>query len=220
MNQPSLDLQGKELVPPAERPFVAFDFQETVQETVWFNPTDKDYVLDLHIGTRPIYTQAQRDRLKQMTPGQKREFLTGKRRFVIPAKSKRAISSDFDQGIQQTECLEPECYAQRLYCRDATHHKQIMGGLGPHLVNMSVQHRPVVHPSLIEANANNEATKQKAYEALLAKQAADTALAIAQAKVLEAEAHAKAHEVSKEKESAAAAQAAAQPQPQRSKSEK
>jgi hypothetical protein len=188
------DLQGRELVPPAERPFVPFDFQETVQETVWFNPTDNDAVLDLHIGTRPIYTQAQRDRLKMMTPGQKREFLTGKRRFVIPAKSKRSISSDFDMAIQQTECMEPDCYTQRLYCRNTEHHKQVMGGMGPHLLNMSVQHRPVVHSSLIESNANEAATKQRAYEALLAKQAADTALAIAQAKVLEAEALAKSNE--------------------------
>ena len=194
----SLDLSG--LVPPAERPFVPFDQQETVQETVWFNPTERDVMLKLPVGTKPVYTESAKARIREMrtrSPLQYKEWKSGERTVIIPKGTKRAISSDFDQAIQQTQCLEVECTAWRLYCRDRTHHKQVMGGLGPQLVNTTCQHRPVTHPSLIPELQMAEAAKTKAYEAVLAKQAADTALVLAQAKAMEAETSAKAQTDSK-----------------------
>lgn len=178
------------LVPPADRPFVPFDQQETVQETIWFNPTDRDVVLKLPVGTKPVYTENAKARIREMrtkSPLQYREWRMGERTVIIPKGTKRALSCDFDQAVQQTQCLEVECVSYRLYCRDRSHHKQVMGGLGPQLINQNCQFRPIVHPSLIEANAMEEEAKKKAYEALLAKQAADTALTIAQARAMQAE---------------------------------
>lgn len=183
MNQP--------LVPPAERPFVAYDQFETVQETVWFNPTDKDILVRVHVGTRPVYTEGQKATIRQMRerdPGRYAEFRTGERVYVIKAGQRRSISSEFDQAIQQMECLEPDCTTQRLYCRDRTHHRKVMGGGYPQLVNESVQHRPIVHDALIPENAEREVVKKKLYEALLAKQASDEAIVVAAAKAQEAEA--------------------------------
>lgn len=191
MNQTSLDQASRPLVPPAERPFIPFDQQETVQETIWYNPTERDVLLKLHVGAKPVYSDSQKARFREVrlkNPLQYKEWRSGERTLIIPARSERAISADFDQAIQQTQCLEPECVGFRLYCRDRSHHKQVMGGLGPQLINRNCQYRPLVHPSLIEANALEEENKRKAYEALLAKQAADTAMILAQAKIAQAEA--------------------------------
>jgi len=185
-NPHAYDANGRPLVPPAERPFVPYQDQETVQETVWLNPTDRDAVLDLYVGTKPVYSPVMKDRWKRMSPPQLREARTGLRRFIIRAGDRRSISSDFDQAIQQTVCQEQECSAMPMYCRDQTHHKMVIGGLGPQLINERVQHRPTVHPSLIEAYALEQAAQQRAIETLRQKEAADVAMAVAHAETLKA----------------------------------
>jgi hypothetical protein len=150
---PHYDQHGRPLVPPAERAFIPESDLSSAQETVWYNPTEKDAVLDLYIGVTPCRGEAARRIYRAMGPLQKKEFRTGIRRYVIKAGDRRAIHSDFDQGIQQTNCMEADCISRKMYCRDATHHHMVVGGLGPQLINERVQFRPTVHPSLLEAAA-------------------------------------------------------------------
>lgn len=185
---PHYDVHGRPLVPPAERAFIPVEDLDSAQETVWFNPTEKDCVLDLYIGVTPCRSERARQQFRAMSPLQKKEFRTGLRRYIIRAGERRAIHADFDQGIQQTQCLEPECTSHKLYCRDATHHHMVVGGLGPQLVNERVQFRPTVHPSLIEAAAKEKAALEQARIFLEQKQVAEQSMMVAQAKAEEAKA--------------------------------
>jgi hypothetical protein len=181
---PYYSADGRALVPPAEQPWKPAAEQETAQETVWLNPTDKDAVLDLYVGTTPARTQRAREARKALPRPQQRELQTGLRRFIIRAGHRRSISSDFDMAIQQTHCQETECMTRPMYCRDPSHHKMVIGGFGPQLVNEAVQHRPIVHPALIEAHAREQAALAAATEALHQKAVAEAALAVASAEVM------------------------------------
>jgi len=183
MNQSHYDSNGRPLVPPAERPFVPYVEQETVQETVWFNPTEKDAVLDLYVGTKPVYSPKMKEELKRLPPAQLRELRTGLRRYIIRAGERRSIPSEFDQGIQQTHCQESDCASRPMYCRDMSHHHLVVGGLGPQLINEKVQHRPTVHPSLIEAYALEQEAQKQAMLLLQQNQARDAAMVAAQAQL-------------------------------------
>lgn len=185
---PHYDSNGRPLVPPAERAFIPVQDLESAQETVWFNPTAKDAKLDLYIGVTPCRSKHAREQFQRLPPLQKKEFRTGIRTYIIRAGERRSIHSDFDQGIQRTECLEPECTSRRLYCRDVTHHQIVIGGLGPQLVNERVLYRYAVHPSLIEAAAREQAEKDEVDKYLKQKKDTEHKLALAEAKVAEASA--------------------------------
>lgn len=202
MQNPHYDGNGRPLVPQAERAFIPVHELESVTETVWFNPTEKDCVLELYIGVTPCHSEVARRKFRALPRLQKKEFKTGLRTYIIRAGERRAIHADFDQGIQQTHCQEPDCEApQRMYCKDPTHHKMVTGGLGPQLINERVQYRPTVHPSLLEAAAMEKEALQKAQEFMNQKAAADAALLVAQAEA------AKAREM-QEKQAAAETRAA------------
>jgi hypothetical protein len=203
------DQNYRPLVPPAERAFLPAGEHETAQETVWFNPTDKDAILDLYIGVTPCRSMRAKQQFRAMHPLQKKEFRTGFRRYIIRAGERRSIHSDFDQAIQQTHCMESECTSRPMYCRDATHHKMVTGGLGPQLVNEAVQFRPIVHPSLIEAAALEKAAEERAKEFLRQKEVAEASMAVAHAEAEKARALRDSARAAEEK---ATAQAAA-PQP-------
>jgi hypothetical protein len=169
-------LGTKDLVPIAERPFGPVDTEETVEETVWYNPTDHDVVLDLYVGIQP--------NLKRFVLSGRKltwEQRTGKRRYIIKAKTHRAIPSEFDQGIQQMQCMEAEHSQRPFDCRDRTHRKMIVGGLAPHsLVKGGMQHRPVVSQALVDSYAKEQKLKDAIATGLIEKSKKDLELQDAQ----------------------------------------
>ena len=208
MQNPNYDHNGRPLVPQAERAFIPVEERESVQETVWFNPTEKDAVLDLYIGVTPCRSIRAKQQFRAMSPLQKKEFRTGIRRYIIRAGERRAIHSDFDMAIQQTHCLESECTSRPMYCRDSTHHKMVIGGYGPQLINEAVQHRYSVHPSLIEADALEKAATERAKEYLRQKEIAEQSMAVAHAEAERARAMREVAKAAEEKNAVTAAQPA------------
>lgn len=143
------------------------------QDTIWHNPTKRDVVLPIWVGTSHLIG-------KKFKPGPdgKVRRPTGIRRYVVPAGGERAIPAEFDRGIQEI--------------RDG----MIVGGLGPQLVRKGVQDPPRIHPALDEVAARQKAEHEAAREALIAKAAAQEALVLAQAKAVEADAEAAARDAS------------------------
>lgn len=177
----SYDINGRPLVPQAERPFIPDSEIETVQETVWYNPTDKDCILDLYVGTKPRYSAAQREALRRYTPAQMREYKSGTQRWVIRKGQERGIPIEFDYAIQATICQEPDCTSpNKMYCRDVTHHAAVIGGLGPQLHNRRRQFRPIVHPSLQESQVNAQQAAEELLKARQLQEATDAAMMSAQ----------------------------------------
>ncbi len=124
------------LVPHADHDRPFEDYQDVAQETVWHNPTNKDVALDLYVGVKA-----------SGRPPRSREEKTGFRRYVIKASEKRAIAAEFDRAIQDV--------------RDGI----IIGGLGPHLINVGAQERPRLHPSLDVLRADKAAAEERAIKA-------------------------------------------------------
>jgi len=170
--------EPQDFYPQADQPFAApAEYLETSRETIWFNPTDKDCVLDVHIGTTPCYSKAAQEAWRRMRPEQKWEARTGRRRYVIKAGQTKAIPRDFDLEIQQTQCLETSCLQRPLYCTDPSHHRIVVAGLGPQLVNRGWQEVPRLHPSLDTRAAQTEQAMQAAAQATVAHQKAAMDLA-------------------------------------------
>jgi hypothetical protein len=128
------------LVPLADRPFASPEYEDSQQQTIWFNPTSKDAVLNLQ-GDTP-------------KPGRKPrnwEERTGQIRWVIKAGETKAIPSHFDRGIQQTQCSHLDCLQRPFDCKSTEegHEKQIVGGFGPQLINKGTQKAPI-RPGFIQ----------------------------------------------------------------------
>ena len=191
--------QERSLVPPAERPNYAspHDFEETSTETIWENPFDYDVAVQVHVGAtpRPDPTDRGLAAWRAMPEAKRREMMTGKRTYVIKARSRRAISSDFDQAIQQTRCTHPDCPGQKaILCRNPEHveHRLIVGGLYPRLINRGTQQRPIskpaeLHWSLDDQKARSEEALANAKAKLAEAALARDALLIAQSDMLEAQ---------------------------------
>jgi hypothetical protein len=185
-------------VPPADQPHeYREDYPEETRDTIWENPTEHDVVLDLHVGTTPYYGPP------SARPKMRREQLTGCRMYVITRgivdgksvvgeidpttgkpRGRRTIPAEFDQAIQQTSCRHPDCVSRKMYCRNGSHEKDIVGGLGPYLKNRGVQVAPRLHPSLDALHAEKMAAEAKARQAIIEKAAAQDALQVAQGQVI------------------------------------
>jgi hypothetical protein len=113
-------------------------------DTVWENPTDKDVILPLHVGS------TQTAGLKRPPTYVERHGIDKK---IVPAHSIVSISSEFDLAIQDTHCNEQECIGDRRGCRSTTHNKTVVGGLGPQLINRGMEVRPNVHTALLAYEA-------------------------------------------------------------------
>jgi hypothetical protein len=151
-----------QLIPQALRAFEPSEYADSSEETIWFNPTEKDATLDLYIGTPT-------PRGKQFPP-RNWEDLTGKRRYIIRAGQTRSMPAEFDRAIQHTHCKDGECLVRPYECKNPLHtDKEIVGGLGPQLRNMGTQKRPItvparLHPSLDDVAAREKALKEKRFE--------------------------------------------------------
>ena len=111
--------------------------------TVWENPTEFDVTLDLHVGSNP-------------------RNLSGRHRYIVPAKGEKTIPSDLDQGIHDV--------------RDGI----VVGGLGPQLRRKGSTDK--LHPALDAAKARETEAIEEAQAAMVAKAAAETAIMLATAK--------------------------------------
>ena len=163
------------LIPLANRPHQVASPRETVQETVWYNATDRDICLELYVG-RGATLPNPKHLGRQLTKDEKNATVT----YVIEAKRARTIPSEFDAAIQRTQCLEAECSQRPLACKDQTHRWLIVGGLAPDgLQRRGLQHRPVLASGLDDSLARENAAKDKAINAMVTRSASDEELAAA-----------------------------------------
>lgn len=150
-----------EEVPRAAEPFAKEREPDYFHETIWENPTERDVVLDLNVGTSPIIGGTDEQR-RAIVGTWGKEERTGIRRFVIPAAgrdpntgalipSRARIPSEFDQGIQQTRCLEGECASRPMLCRNSRHRMEVFGGYGPQLINVRRVSLRTLDPALVAA---------------------------------------------------------------------
>lgn len=175
--QPSLQPFDISSVPVAARPaLLAVDHYDTEEQTVWFNPFDYDVAVQVHIGSKVMEGKwddpMRLARWRSLPAPVRREMQTGIRVYVIPARSMRAIPSEFDMGIQMTLCLEPGCEGSKgLYCKNREHtNRQIVGGMYPRLVNKGTRLHPLEKPPTLHYALDDE--RARAREALEASQKA------------------------------------------------
>lgn len=158
------------------------DHPDETRDTMWKNPTDHDVVMDLHIGTNPLYGNGPRPTLHPF--GKTREQRLGVKQFVVKAGQTKAIPSEFDVGIQHRECRHPDCTSKKLYCLDKSHPSNIVGGLGPQLINLGMKVRPRLSPALDAMLSEKKEIEAKAIEAFHAKEDAERALQVSNGQLL------------------------------------
>ena len=149
------------LVPLADRPLAAPDYEDSQSQTIWHNPTEKSVVLNLHYET-PKATGR---------PPVGWEAKTGCHRYVIKAGETKAIPSSFDMAIQHTQCFHIDCLQLPFACRSAEegHEKAIVGGFGPQLTNRGTQRVPIragfiqLAPALDDALARQKAAEEEEF---------------------------------------------------------
>jgi hypothetical protein len=157
-------------VPIAERPALqAAGYHDTEEQTIWYNPFEYDMAVQIHVGSTPMEgpwdDPGRMARWRALSPQRRREMQTGVRTYVIPAKDARAIPSEYDFGIQQTQCQDQECPgAKALYCRNPQHQKLIVGGLYPRLINKGTRLHPLEKPPTLHYALDDE--RARAAEAL------------------------------------------------------
>jgi hypothetical protein len=174
-------------VPLAERVYPEPVRREFVHQTIWENTTDRDIYLDLHVGTTPVYSPKARAEWRECTQEERRERQSGTRKYVIRAKSKAAIPSEFDVAIQHTKCLDQDCSRKALYCKNRSHKRMIVAGLCPQgLVNMGWQHVPTISPALDTTLMKQAEAEKLQAEAIAAKNNAEHRLTIANERIEEA----------------------------------
>jgi hypothetical protein len=148
--------QHQPLVPIADRPIAAPDYEDSESQTIWHNPTDKPVKLDLNVDTpRPG------------RPPRNWEERHGMVRYVVKAGDTRAIPSKFDMGIQHTQCHHIDCLQRPFACKsnEEGHEKSIVGGFGPQLINKGTQKAPIkagfiqIAPALDDALAREKAAE-------------------------------------------------------------
>lgn len=145
------------LVPLADRPFAPPPEQDSEQQTIWHNPTDRAVTLDIFVGT-PL-----------PSPGIKPKGIEqrqGVRRYVIGPKETRALPAIYDIAIQHTQCQHTDCLQTPFICksRDPDHVKVIVGGLGPQLHNKGTQTAPITSPPMLSPALDDVEARRKAAE--------------------------------------------------------
>jgi hypothetical protein len=130
--------------------------------TEWYNPTDQDVVLELHVGTDPknlVWLKAYRE----STAAKRLEMKSGNRIMIVKAGQTRMVPAEFDLAIQRTHCLHPQCTAKKDLCKDLDHPRVVAGGLAPQLLCKRWHRVPSLAANLDIARAEkDEAMKQVA----------------------------------------------------------
>jgi hypothetical protein len=60
-------------------------------------------------------------------------------------------------AVQDTRCLHEDCTLKSRYCKNPEHPKQIVGGLGPRLINKGLQIQPTLAAALDDKRAELKA---------------------------------------------------------------
>jgi hypothetical protein len=166
-------------IPLAEMAFDPSQVQTVSHETIWANETDRDITLQLHIGTNPVFSERARAIWLSGSPNEMRERRKGLRYYTIKAKTQAAIPNEFDNAIQATRCVDPDC-GKGVYCRNRSHNRIIVGGLCPQgLRNCGWQHRPTLLPALDTARQTKDEAMRATADAIAAKNNAEAQLALA-----------------------------------------
>jgi hypothetical protein len=161
------------LVPLADRPLAAPDYEDSQSQTIWHNPTERSVILDLHFET-PKATGR---------PPAGWEERTGKHRYVLKAGETKAIPASFDMAIQHTQCFHTDCLQRPFSCKSTEegHEKAIVGGFGPQLVNKGTQKVPIragfiqLAPALDDALARQQAAEAAEFRAWQQKRMSEEA---------------------------------------------
>lgn len=134
--------------------------EDDQRQTEWFNPTDRDVVLQIHIGTDPknaLWRQA----FLQASPARRLEMKSGLRVLIVKAGQSKWIDSEYDYAIQRTRCFHPQCQSKRETCRDMEHPRVVVSGLAPQLVCKRWKSAPRLEANLDQARAEAEAATQQ-----------------------------------------------------------
>lgn len=69
-------------------------------------------------------------------------------KVTIPPGGEIVLPSDFDQAIQQEQCID--CPSKAFDCRDRSHQRRVVGGMGPQLVRAAgaTPLHPAIDPAL------------------------------------------------------------------------
>jgi hypothetical protein len=180
------------LIPLADRPLAGPEYEDSQQQTIWHNPTDKPVILNLHFETP-----------KPGRPPRNWEEKNGMHRYVIKPGETKAIPSMFDMGIQHTQCFHLECLHRPFACRSTEegHEKAIVGGFGPQLHNRGTQKMPIkpgfiqIAPALDDALARQHAAEQEEFRQWQQKKMAEERALAARAEQERATADAAARNV-------------------------
>jgi hypothetical protein len=154
--------------------------------TEWYNPTDRDVVLEVHIGTDPKNSLWRKSFL-EASPAKRQEMRSGNRIFIVRAGKSREISSEYDLAIQRTHCLHPQCTAKKDCCKDLDHPRVVVAGLAPQLQCMKWHRVPSLSANLDQARAQAEAAVQALSTATTQKIAAELETDTAKKLMLEAQ---------------------------------
>lgn len=149
--------------------------EDDQMQTEWFNGTDRDVILQIHVGTDPknaIWRKA----FHEASPAKRREMESGIRVLIIKSGQSKWIDSEYDYAIQRTRCLHPQCTAKRDSCRDIDHPRAVTSGLAPQLQCKRWKSIPRLDANLDQARAEAEAATAQAGRAHADKLAAEIAL--------------------------------------------
>jgi hypothetical protein len=124
--------------------------------TEWFNPTDRQVILQIHVGTDPknaMWRQA----FNAASPAKRLEMKSGVRIIIVKPGETKSIDSEYDLAIQRTRCLHPQCSAKRDACKDIDHPRVVTSGLAPQLICKRWKKVPRLDANLDQARAQTEA---------------------------------------------------------------
>jgi hypothetical protein len=200
--------EPEEFIPSAARARYPGDFkvaetdgplviEDEQMNTEWHNPTDRDVVVEVHVGT-DAKNALWRKWFNAAPPAKRQEMMTGLRVFVIKANSTRMIPSEYDLAIQRTQCIHPQCHKKRDQCRNVDHPRVVVSGLAPQLVCRRWEKVPSLHQNLDTALAATAAATKALAEAtahrMLAEQQSKSAEELLASSQLEARRNADARE--------------------------
>jgi hypothetical protein len=117
--------------------------------TTWFNPTSRDVRIEVHVST-PLANGDKYPPKETKKEGKLNEK-TGKKLYIIKAKSERVLPSEYDGQIQRVK------------------DDVVMSGLAPQLVHRGLKVVPTVHPSLDAAIQAERAATARATQLMLEK---------------------------------------------------
>lgn len=153
----------------------ATDEESYVRTTEWYNPTDDDVVLELHVDTPGLTTRKVRFRSGEVPKPLTYRERTGNIKAVVRAKSSTILSSDYDNAIQKVV------------------NGVIVSGLAPQLKKQGCKVTPKLAPALDTQRQQQILVDRAAQVAIEQKAIAEIQLRETQAELARVKAALEAH---------------------------